>query len=209
MTLKTIKLSLITLLSSMLVLTGCSEEVSTPTAGKEYQELAEPLEGLAPVTEIFSLTCGHCRSIEQFIPELEQATEQSIGKVHVTFNESAQIAAMIYYTAVMQSDEPLSHETMDSLFAAVQMMGQVSQEEQKSAIEAVFTDNSWSSPYQIDDQQQSEMLELFQEADDISIKGRINSVPTFIVNGQYQVNVSAHEDIQSIANTINYLLNME
>ncbi|GAL13272.1 thiol-disulfide isomerase [Vibrio astriarenae] len=89
------------------------------------------------------------------------------------------------------------------------MMGQVTQEEQKAAIESVFESNSWTSPYQIDDQQQSEMLALFQEADGISIKGRINSVPTFIINGQYQVNVSAHEDIQSIANTINYLLNKE
>ncbi|QIA65286.1 thioredoxin domain-containing protein [Vibrio astriarenae] len=209
MTINFPKFSLIALLTPLFILAGCSEEPTTPSAGKEYQQLAEPLSNLAPVTEVFSLTCGHCRSIEAFIPELEQATNQEIGKVHVTFNESAQIAAMIYYTAVMQSDTPISHSTMDELFAAVQMMGQVTQEEQKAAIESVFESNSWASPYQIDDQQQSEMLALFQEADDISIKGRINSVPTFIINGQYQVNVSAHEDIQSIANTINYLLNKE
>ncbi|MDR9827642.1 thiol:disulfide interchange protein DsbA/DsbL [Vibrio sp. FNV 38] len=209
MSIKTFKLSMITLLSCVFVLTGCSEEPQPPTAGKEYQKLAEPLDNLDPVTEIFSLTCGHCRAIEQVIPELEEATNQTIGKMHVTFNESAQIAAMIYYTAVMQSDTPLSHATMDELFAAVQMMGQVTQEEQKAAIEAVFANQGWTSPYHIDDQQQSEMLALFQEADDVSIKGRINSVPTFIINGQYQVNTAAHEDTQAIANTINYLLNKE
>ncbi|GAM66370.1 hypothetical protein JCM19236_3822 [Vibrio sp. JCM 19236] len=40
----------------------------------------------------------------------------------------------------------------------------------------------------------------------ISEKGMINSVPTFIVNGKYMVLTSAHNDVDAIANTINYLL---
>ncbi|MGL6260797.1 thioredoxin domain-containing protein [Vibrio sp. WXL210] len=208
MSIKTPKFYLVSLLAIVLTLVGCSEEPTVPTEGEQYQRLNVVLDDMAPVTKIFSLTCGHCRAMQGYLPQLEQATGQSIDKVHVTFNESAQIAALIYYTAVMQSDTPLSFDTMEQLYSAIQM-ADVTAEEQKQAVELVFSQHGWASPYDIDEQLNSQRLELFQHADDVSIKARINAVPTFIVNGQYQVNSSAHEDVQDIANTINYLLNME
>jgi predicted DsbA family dithiol-disulfide isomerase len=45
-----------------------------------------------------------------------------------------------------------------------------------------------------------------QLADDITTKGEINSVPTFIVKGKYIVNTSAHQDVEGIANTIKFLI---
>ena len=44
-----------------------------------------------------------------------------------------------------------------------------------------------------------------QVAEDITEKGQINSVPTFIVNGKYMVLTSGHKDVEDIAKTINYL----
>ena len=95
----------ITALAAVLVIAGCSE-TDEPQQGVQYEALPAALTefNLSPITEIFSLNCGHCRQMESAIPEIESLTDQKIGKVHVTFNESAQISAMIYYTAVMQLD---------------------------------------------------------------------------------------------------------
>ena len=98
-------------LIAVVALAGCSES-SEPQLGAQYEALPVALTeyDLAPVTEIFSLNCGHCRTMESAIPEIESLTNQKIGKVHVTFNESAQISAMIFYTAVMQLEGEVSYQ---------------------------------------------------------------------------------------------------
>lgn len=62
------------------------------------------------------------------------------------------------------------------------------------------------SPYDLSKEQQEELFARVGDAIKISEKGMINSVPTFIVNGKYMVLTSAHNDVDAIANTINYLL---
>ena len=202
-------LSLI-LVAFMTILAGCSEN-STPKEGEQYQKLATNLATyrLPPVTEVFSLNCGHCRKMEEVIPQLESLTNQSIGKVHVTFNQSAQVAAMIYYTAEMQLGGQPDHDMMNELFSAVQMGDGATITEKQQAIESVFHSRNLKSPYELEEAQQEQLFRAMQIADEITTKGQINGVPTFIVNGKYMVMTSGHQDAEGIADTINYLTNLK
>lgn len=194
-------------LIAAVTLAGCSES-NEPQAGVQYEALPVALTeyDLSPVTEIFSLNCGHCRTMESAIPEIESLTNQKIGKVHVTFNESAQISAMIFYTAVMQLNDTPDHAFMEDLFAAVQMGGDATPEARQQALETAFTSRGLVSPYQLEKEQQVALFEYVQKAEEISVKGQINSVPTFIVNGKYQVLTAGHQDLAGIGKTINFLL---
>ncbi|XHY23071.1 hypothetical protein ViNHUV68_38720 [Vibrio sp. NH-UV-68] len=192
-------------LSSILV--GCSES-DAPKQGEHYQTLPANLATfrLPAVTEVFSLNCGHCRKMEDQLAKIEKLTGQDIGKVHVTFNESAQIAAMIYYAAEMQFGKKPDHQMMTELFAATQLSDGSTSADKKAAIDLVFHSRNFVSPYDFDDTEQKRLFAAMQIADDITTTGQINSVPTFIVNGKYQVMTSGHRDVESIAETINYLL---
>ncbi|MEZ8351898.1 thioredoxin domain-containing protein [Vibrio splendidus] len=197
----------ITALAAVLIIAGCSE-TDEPQKGVQYEALPTALTefNLSPITEIFSLNCGHCRQMESAIPEIESLTDQTIGKMHVTFNESAQISAMIYYTAVMQLDATPDHAFMDDLFGAVQMGADATPEQRQQALETAFTSRGLVSPYQLNKEQQVALFDFIKKAEEISVKGQINSVPTFIINGKYQVLTAGHQDVQGIAKTINYLL---
>ncbi len=194
--------------AAVTALSACDNGNSQPLQGKQYEILPVSLEEyqLAPVTEAFSLTCGHCRSMEAFIPQIESLTEQTVGKMHVTFNESAQISAIIFYTAVMQLDSTPDKAMMAELFAAVQMGSDATAEERQTAVEKAFESRNLISPYHLDEAQQKQLFEYIDKAKAITTHGHINSVPMFIVNGKYKVITSGHETIEAMAETINFLL---
>lgn len=195
-----------TALFSLLLLSGCSES-TVPEEGKQFQQLPVNLSTyrIPQVTEVFSLTCGHCRQMETILPELESLTDQKIGKIHVTFNEGAQIGAMIYYTAEMQLGSAPDHAMMEELFAAVQMGEGSTISQRKDAIDSAFHTRDLISPYDIGEEEQKQLFRAMKVAEDITVSAEINSVPTFIVNGKYLIITTGHENTQDIANTINYL----
>ncbi len=196
------------LIAAVAALSACDSGNSQPQQGKQYELLPVSLQEyqLEPVTEAFSLTCGHCRSMEEFIPKIESLTNQNVGKMHVTFNESAQVSAIIFYTAVMQLDATPDKAFMADLFAAIQMGAEATAEERQAAVEKAFESRNLISPYQLDDIQQRQLFEYINKAEAITTRGQINSVPMFIINGKYQVITSGHESVESMADTINYLL---
>ncbi|NLS14570.1 thiol:disulfide interchange protein DsbA/DsbL [Vibrio sp. SM6] len=209
--LHTIRHSFLALIAGIM-LTGCEPaqepKISTPKQGEQYVLLPQTLDGfeLAPVTEVFSLICGHCRTLESMIPELQNATGETFGKIPVTFNQNAQVAAIIYYTAVLQIGGVPDHALMEDLFAAVQMGSEFTQAEKEQALNKVFTERGLQTPYTLTDEQKEVLFEMLARADVITEQAQINSVPTFIVNSKYQVLPSAHTSSEQIANTISYLL---
>lgn len=192
---------------SLLFLAGCSKS-ETPQLGEQYQELPTILtqSEVKPVTEVFSLTCGHCRNMEASIPQLEELTQQKFGKVHVTFNQQAQVAALIYYAAEMQLHNTPDEAFMKDLFAAVQMGEGSTLTQQKNAIEQAFISRHMVSPYNFDSLQQKALSEYLDSAKQITEQANFDSVPTFVVNGKYQVLLGGHQDIEDLAKTINFLL---
>lgn len=190
-----------------MLLAGCSQSDS-PVEGKQYKALPVNLATyrLPQLVEVFSLSCGHCRKMEEALPTIEQLTNQSIGKIHVTFNEGAQISAMIYYAAEMQLGKKPDSEMMAELFSAVQMGPESTGEQKKVAIDAAFQDRGLTSPYDFTEVQQQQLFSAIQLADEITSKAQINGVPTFIVNSKYEIITSGHQSVEEIANTINYLI---
>ncbi|MEH6452167.1 MAG: thiol:disulfide interchange protein DsbA/DsbL [Psychromonas sp.] len=194
---------------SILFLSACSESnTATPTEGEQYSLLPEalPAGSLAPVTEVFSLTCGHCRKMEDFIPMISDSIGTDIGKMHVTFNQSAYTSAMFYYAAEMQLGTEPDHEFMDELFAAIQSDSDATEQQRMAELEKIFTSRGLISPFQFNEQQQQKVTHKVEQAQQLSQLSAINAVPTFVVNGRYQVIVGGHSDPQKIADTISYLL---
>ncbi|HBC3494284.1 thiol:disulfide interchange protein DsbA/DsbL [Vibrio parahaemolyticus] len=198
----------VALFAAIAALSACDSGNSQPQQGKQYEVLPVSLQeyNLAPLTEAFALTCGHCRSMEEFVPQIESLTEQKVEKMHVTFNESAQISAIIFYTAVMQLDATPDTAFMADLFAAVQMGADATAEERQQAVEKAFESRNLISPYHLDEAQQEKLFEYITKAESITTRGQINSVPAFIVNGKYQVITGGHDSVEAMAETINYLL---
>ncbi|WP_153448544.1 thioredoxin domain-containing protein [Vibrio algicola] len=188
-------------------LSACSDN-GKPELGVQYKKLPTALTqpDIKPVTEVFSLTCGHCRNLEPSLAELEGLTHQKFGKVHVTFNDQAQTAALFYYAGVMQLNHIPDEKMMSELFAAVQLGEGSTLTQQQQAVEQVFTSRHIISPYNFDELQKKALLEYLKGAMAITNQAKFDAVPTFIVNGKYQVLIPGHKDIQDIANTINYLL---
>ncbi|PFG58417.1 thioredoxin-like protein [Vibrio sp. ES.051] len=196
------------LVAVVAILSACGNGNTQPQQGKQYEVLPVSLQeyDLAPLTEAFSLTCGHCRSMEEFVPQIESLTEQNVEKMHVTFNESARVSAIIFYTAAMQLEATPDKAFMADLFSAVQMGAEATADERQIAVEKTFESRNLISPYHLDEAQQKQLFEYIKKAEAITTRGQINSVPAFIVNGKYQVITGGHESIEAIAETINYLL---
>ncbi len=195
-------------LFTLLLLSGCSES-KQPIEGKQFSLLPTAITSdfLAPVTEVFSLSCGHCRTLEAFLPTIKKQINTDIDKLHVTFNDSAKVSALLYYSAVMQLNKVPETAFMEQLFSAVQESEGQTLTQQQATIELVFTNHNLISPYQFTNIQQKALLQMINSAEKITVVAKINAVPTFIVNGKYQVLISGHENPDQIANTINYLLN--
>lgn len=199
--------SLLLIASAALFLTACSEP-TIPKEGKQYTSLPEPItdKTFAPVTEVFSLTCGHCRNMEKFITQISAQADTAIDKLHITFNQSAYKAAMLYYTAEIQLNRAPDAAFMDELFAAVQIPNSVAAEQKKQAIEKAFSSRNLLNPQQLSKQQNNKLMRKVNHVRRLSAQSGINSVPTFIINGRYQLLVGGHKSPTEIADTISYLL---
>jgi len=191
----------------LFVLSACSKDPK-PTEGTHYKRLPATLNSdqFAPITEVFSLTCGHCRAMEDIIPTLQEAVGQDINKMHITFNQSAYVAAMFYYAAVEQVGGTPDHQFMLDLFAMMQMPADTTQQQQEAMMMSVFESRGLISPINYNEQQLANLSAKVDAIMQLSEQTEIQSVPTFIVQGKYQVISAGHEKKEQIANTINYLL---
>ncbi|PSV27304.1 MULTISPECIES: thiol:disulfide interchange protein DsbA/DsbL [unclassified Photobacterium] len=205
---KRIYQSFFVVLLAALTLTACSDS-KTPQEGDKYSIIPTPMPNMPAVTEIFSLSCGHCRNMEGMLPEIQKLTNtKNINQVHVTFNESAQKAAFIFYAAMIQTNNEPSHKLVEALFSFVQDSPKdMTDAQRKVALSKIFHDNGLKSPYELTKQQQAEIFKLLQQSEDTVRNAALQSVPAFLINGKYLVNTSAHDSLQDMANTITYLKN--
>jgi len=200
--------SIVPLFIALLTLVGCND-ASIPKEGNKYKVVAEATDA-APVVEVFSLACGHCRNMETMIPEIKKIAGVEIDKVHVTFNQSAQVAAYIFYTAAIQTNGAPEPALMEALFAYVQDTGDtVTEEERKSQLTNIFKTYNLASPYELTEEQHKQIYQKLSEAEQLVSSAEIASVPAFLVQGKYLVESSAHESLEDMANTISYLSKLE
>jgi protein-disulfide isomerase len=198
---------LLAAITALTLLVGCGE-TDQPEFGNHYQDLPSDLSDVItePVVEVFSLTCGHCMNLESQLPAIKKAFGGDIGKVHVTFNDSSRSAAMFFYAGMTQLNGEPTPEFMTGLFNLYH--GEFNSSEEKiAALNKTFTDAGITSPYDLTEAQINEVLEASKVAEVVTSRGRIQAVPTFIVNGKYLVNLSAHSSNEDIANTLTFLSN--
>lgn len=192
-------------LFAALTLSACSDDA--PEVQK-YTTLDTPVsvENLPELVEFFSLACDHCRSMESVIPVIEDQTGDKVSKVHVTFNESSTFSALIYYAAVAQTNGNPPQALVEALFKYVQEQQSESQEENKALLTGIFNQYGLTSPYDLDEAQQTELFTAIERADMITQESGITSVPTFMVDGKYIVNTAAHNNVEELVATIKALL---
>lgn len=189
----------------LVALTGCSEN-EMPKEGVKYTVVATPTEGVADVVEVFSLGCGHCRNMELMLPEIKKLAEVEIDQVHVTFNESAQYAAYLYYTAAVQSNGKPSPELKESLFGFVQeQAADLDEEGRKNKLDEIFSQYDLVSPFELNDEQKEQVYQQMTSANQLEQNAQITSVPSFLVKGKYLVQNGAHDSLEDLANTIRFL----
>ncbi|WP_325895009.1 thioredoxin domain-containing protein [Grimontia sp. NTOU-MAR1] len=195
-------------LLAALALTACSDEAPQ---NDKYRTLKAPVtvENLPVVTEVFSLSCGHCRSMEAAIPAIEASAGVKIGKAHVTFNESATFAAMIYYSAMSQVEGTPPKGLTEDLFKFVQEEQSEDAEKNKAILSTLFSKYNLVSPFDMTEAQQEALFADMERADHITVESEITSVPTFVVNGKYVVNTSAHQSAEELADTLKMLMAKE
>ncbi|WP_435237261.1 thioredoxin domain-containing protein [Psychromonas sp. PT13] len=195
---------LLSTLFILLFISACSE-AEVPQEGKQYSKLPAPLnnELLSPITEVFSLTCSHCRNMEKHIPEISKAAGTDIGKLHTTFNKAADSMAHLYYAAEIQLKKAPDPEFMESLFAAIRLP-KVKQKQQ--AIEAAFASHHLVNPYKMSVFLNKKLAEKINKVRQLSRNSGVKSVPAFIVNGRYKILLEGHKSSEEIGNTMKYLL---
>jgi len=221
---KSIFKPILLLFVSVFALAGCSED-NSPKEGTQYEIIPTPMADMPDVVEIFSLACGNCRNMESMIPAIEDMTKIHMAKTHVTFNESAQRAAYIYYAAENQSNGNPSPEMMAELFAYTQDGGDehdhghgegegketeepaevMTPEQKKAQMIAIFAKYNMKSPIDFSDAEHEAVYKKMLSAQEIVTNANISSVPAFLVKGKYLVNSSAHKTLEEMAATISYL----
>ncbi|WEM43703.1 thioredoxin domain-containing protein [Photobacterium sp. DA100] len=189
----------------LVAVTGCSE-TDTPKEGVKYTLVATPTAGIADVVEVFSLGCGHCRNMELMLPEIKKLAEVDIDQVHVTFNESAQYAAYLYYTAAIQSSGKPSADLKEALFSFVQEQAAgLDEEGRKNKLDEIFGQHDLVSPFALNDEQKELVYQQMTNANQLEQNAQITSVPSFLVKGKYLVQNGAHDSLEDLANTIRFL----
>ncbi len=194
-------------------LIGCGEQpqqLFQPELDKHYRLLPEKVDQELPypVVEVFSLTCHHCMNLESSLPEIAQYAGTEIKKMHLVANQNFSNAAMLFYSAIMQNDNnPLDDAFMAGLFNIYHGQEAQTQEQYTNIIKQHFQNSGFTSPYDLTEEQTKQLYATITPAIKVSEKAKISSVPTFIVKGQYLVNIAAHSDAKSIGQTIAYLLN--
>ena len=207
---------------SLFALAGCSED-NNPKEGNEYAVIPTPMFDMPDVVEIFSHACGNCKNIETMIPAIEDMTKIDIAKTHVTFNESAQRSAYVYYAAANQNNGKPSHEMMTDLFTYTQSgvgadnhdHGEAQETEdaaeamtpaqKKAEMIAMFAKYNMKSPIDLSEAEHEAVYQAMVKAETIVTNANISSVPAFLVQGKYLVNSSAHKTLEDLAATITYL----
>lgn len=197
----------IVIFSMLIMVTGCNG-ADVPKQGTHYTVLPKEITNAPQVLEVFSFGCGHCRTMETIIPEMEKQTNTKIEKMHATFDRGSQMLAFMYYTAVIQSDDKPSAKFMEDLFGYIQVPSESTEAERKAQLEKIYKNNNLKTPYALSDDEKNAVVAKMEYADKVMQESQLNAIPAFIVSGKYLVNTSAHDSIEDISTTMRHLLKL-
>ena len=175
--------------------------------GEHYQSLSLPATNTAKVVEYFSYYCPFCYNFEPVVAELKQAlpTGVALQKIPVAFhggpvapdvqrahamaellNVTESFAAVLFAQIHQQRKPPQNRNALKQLFAELGVANEK------------FDANFSSLP----------VNSLIADYEQAIRNANIRSVPSFIVNDKYLVNISAVSSQQQFNALINYLLTL-
>lgn len=192
--------------ASMLMVATGSHAADNPKQGEHYTLLPNQITNAPQVMEVFSFGCGHCRTMETLVPEMEKITNTKISKVHATFDRGSQMLAFMYYTGVIQSEGKPNAKFMDDLFGYIQEPSKASEQERKTQLENIYKNNGMKTPYELTEEEQKSVVAKMEYADGIMRSSELNAIPAFIIKGKYLINMGAHSSIEDITGTMSSLL---
>lgn len=160
------------------------------------------------VVEIFSLGCGHCRSLENVLIKVEANSDIKINKTHVVFNESTLRYAYLYYAAKIQFSVHNSDFTTftGDLFALIQGDFQNASSEQKTELlSKLFKQYQLIEPQSLTEEHYIKIQKLAASAEKLGAEINLSGVPAILVKGKYLLDLNKHNNSDELIKTINYL----
>lgn len=177
--------------------------------GKHYEEIDKPLSDSPQVVEFFSYWCPHCYRTEPFVAELKASLDKGVKfeKVHVNFMPYASKQVQDEVTTAMLIAKALKQE--DKLSAAI--FNYI--HKQRATITGIKDLRNIFIINDVDPEQFDKMASSFGVKSMLGKNNKIvedyrrdvNSVPTFIVNGKYKVQIGRDLTPSERLELFNYL----
>ncbi|MEO3866826.1 thiol:disulfide interchange protein DsbA/DsbL [Rheinheimera fenheensis] len=195
-----------TLISALLLLaSSLSFANDSFKQGEHYQLLATPPSSKAQVVEYFSYYCPFCYNFEPIVAELKKALPEGtpLNKVPVSFlggNMAATIQRAHATAELLQVEDAFAA----ALFNQIHQQRKAPQS--RNDITKLFASIGVEQP-QLDAEFNSMVVNsmITQYDAEVSAAG-IRSVPSFVVNNKYLVNISAVSSQEQFNALVNYLL---
>ncbi|TCN81373.1 DsbA family protein [Shewanella fodinae] len=183
--------------------------------GKHYTQIADKGSATPNVSEFFSFYCPHCYQMSQkYLPFIKANLKPGVAfeSKHVDFMNSDLGTEVMKSLAVMEQlglEKQLAHE----MFAAIQGDADHSQAghqhqstiNSRDDIKAIFAKAGVAAAKYdevADSSAVNDTIKLWRKQQN---DFRIDSVPTFIVNDKYMINLSEMHSVKDLVDVINYL----
>ena len=199
--------SIFAVLVTLFFVSACNDPKATFT--DKFSEIAPVTMPVNDVVEIFSLTCGHCKNLENVLARIEDTSDIEFQKTHVVFGENTLRFAYLFYAAEIQFKENKSRhfEFMGELFELVQTdFNSIPAEEKTKKIGVLFESFGMQSPQSLNESQYVKIKEKAEFAIDLSGELKLGSVPAILIKGKYLIDMNGHKNAEELKATINYLL---
>jgi thiol:disulfide interchange protein DsbA len=139
------------------------------------------------VAEVFWYGCGHCYALDPLIESWRTRQKPAyvdFVRIPAMWNETLKAHARLFYTAQVLGKLDELHTAM---FRAIQLEGNPLTTEEKAAFffrAHGVGDNDFHQSYN-----SASVQTLLNQADQLSRRYRVQSVPTIIVNGRYLTDI--------------------
>lgn len=208
----------IKILSSVLVLTLLSGSLygdvvgeSKFVAGKDYRVLspAQPTSsgtGVVEVAEFFMYGSPHCYTLEPFLEAWLERKPSGVSFIRIPaqFNSAAKFYAKTFYAA---QGLGVSEKMHLPIFEAIHNNRIPPGSE--AAIKAVFVANGVDGDAFAQSVKSFEVDSGSRRAATLARRYKIQSVPTFVINGKYTTSVAMAGSIDRVSDILDYLIAKE
>ncbi|HCU65949.1 MAG TPA: protein-disulfide isomerase [Rheinheimera sp.] len=185
--------------------------------GEHYQVISEQKTAKPEVKEFFSFYCPHCNAFEPVVQSLEKSLPEGVAlkKFHVDFMGGAkqETQAALSRAMVLGKVKGKGNEVNRALFEHIHTKRKAFASEQDIR-EVVLSAGIDAADYDknINNFVVKSQVSLMQKEQNTLSKSRVlTSVPTFIVNGRYKIDISKLDQSnleQDLKALVNHLLQL-